>query len=209
MRHSLFLICIAVLVTACAPGIEQEASSEFSAEELYPVRGSGFAQAFVRRDAGLASYREVIVEPLGVADIDIPRTAVAGTLRRDWQMTPEKEAGLTAEWGRAMNRAFSGYPRVASGQGVVRIAARLTRIAPGRPTATTIGGELQPPGSTQDAVEISAEFRLYDDANGRLLAVIRDTRSIISVSMSRTAPVTVVKLFGSWAATLHTRISGK
>ena len=68
---------------------------------------------------------------------------------------------------------------------------------------------MQPVGSTQDVVEISVEFRLLDAADGRLLAVIRDSRTITSVSMSRTAPATVNTLFGSWAALLHTRVTGK
>ena len=93
--------------------------------------------------------------------------------------------------------------------GVLRIAAQLTRIAPGRPSATTIGGALQPVGSTQDVMEIWAEFRLYDGADERLLAVIRDSRTITTVQLSRTAPVTMRQLFGSWAALLHTRITGR
>ena len=58
-------------------------------------------------------------------------------------------------------------------------------------------------------MEIFAEFRLYDGADGRLLVVIRDSRTIATRLMSRTAPATMRLLFGSWAALLHTRISGR
>jgi hypothetical protein len=64
-------------------------------------------------------------------------------------------------------------------------------------------------GSSRDVIEVQAEFRLYDAGNEKLLAVIRDSRTLTSVQMSRTAPATMKLLFGSWASLLHTRISGK
>ena len=205
------LLALSILfLNACAePAMKDELSKEFASQELYPVRNSGFAEAFARRDADLASYRSVDISPLGVDNIEIPTTAVAGTLRRDWEMTAERQTALQAAWADAMNRTFSGYQRGTGGPGVLRMDSRLTRIAPGRPTATTIGGEIQPVGSSRDVIEISAEFRLYDASDDRLLAVIRDSRTLTSVQMSRTAPVTVTLLFGSWSALLHTRISGK
>jgi hypothetical protein len=108
-----------------------------------------------------------------------------------------------------MNKAFAGYLRATDASAVLRIDSGLTRIAPGRPTATTIGADLQPVGSSQDVVEIWVEFRLYDASDERLLAVIRDNRTFTSMQMSRTAPVAVTRLFGSWASLLHTRVSGK
>jgi hypothetical protein len=184
-------------------------STEFAAQELYPVKNSGFAEAFARRDANLARYHSVDISPLGVSDIDIPNTLVAGTLRRDWQMTAERQTALQDAWADAMNKAFAGYLRATDGSGVLRIDSGLTRIAPGRPTATTIGADLLPMGSSQDVVEIWVEFRLYDAGDERLLAVIRDNRTLTAMQISRTAPATVKLLFGSWAALLHTRVSGR
>ena len=204
------VVLLLCLSGACAqPTLKDQPSAEFGSAELYPVKSSGFAEAYVRRDASLASYRAVDIEPLAVAEVEIPSTMIAGTQRRDWLMTPEREAGLQATWAEAMDRAFKAYQRADSGRGVLRITARLTRIAPGRPTATTIGAELQPVASSQDVVEIWAEFRLYDVADGSLLGVIRDSRTITSMALSRTAPVTMTSLFNSWAALLHTRVSGK
>jgi hypothetical protein len=197
--------------TACAqaPAVQEQISSEFSAEGLHPVNSSGFAAAYVRPDAKLPSYRTVNIETLELDNIDVSRTAVAGTLRRNWQMTPDREAALREVWSRAMDRAFSGYQRASSGDNTLRISASMTRVAPGRPTATTVGRDLQPRGSSQDVVEISMEFRLYNQASGDLLAVIRDSRTMVSVAMSRTAPVGVETMFNSWAALLHTRVSGR
>lgn len=208
-RAILLSLFIALLNGCAEPALKDQVSTEFATQELYPVKNSGFAEAFVRRDANLAGYHSVDISPLGVSDIDIPNTPVAGTLRRDWQMTAERQIALQEAWANAMNKAFASYLRATDGPGVLRIDSRLTRIAPGRPTATTIGAELQPMGSSQDVVEIWVEFRLYDASDEKLLAVIRDNRTLTAVQMSRTAPATVKLLFGSWASLLHTRVSGK
>jgi hypothetical protein len=208
LKYTLILLLFA-LVACTTPEMGDTASGEFAAEGLYPIKHSGFAEAYARRDAGLASYRVVDIEALGVSDIDIPNTAVAATLKRDWQMTSQRQAAMQQTWAAAMAKAFSGYGQAVSGEGVLRIASKLTRIAPGMSTAVTVGGALQPAGSSRDAVQISAEFRLYDGGDGNLLAVIRDSRTVTSVAMSRTSPVTMKLLLESWAALLHTRISGK
>ena len=213
LARARYLLVFALLatMTACAgpPSVQEQPSTEFAAEGLHPVKSSGFATAYVRLDAKLSSYRTVNIETLELDNIDVSRTAVAGTLRRHWQMTPDREAALQQVWSRAMDRAFSGYQRAASGDNTLRISARMTGVAPGRPTATTVGRDLQPMGSSQDVVEISMEFRLYNQGSGDLLAVIRDSRTMVSVAMSRTAPVGVETMFNSWAALLHTRVSGK
>jgi hypothetical protein len=151
----------------------------------------------------------VHIDTMVLDDIDIPTAPVATTLRRDWQMTGERASALQSIWAEAMQRAFSSYRQVGAAEPGLRVSARITRVAPGRPTATTIGGGVQPAGSTQDVVEVFAEFRLVDQESGDLLAVIRDSRTLLSVAMSRTAPVAIRTMFNSWAALLHTRISGR
>lgn len=211
MRYT--TICLVVLLglaTACStPVMEKKASGEFAAEGLYPVKYSGFAEAYARPGASLASYRKVDIQALDVSNIAIPDTLIAGTLKRDWEITPQRQAALQQSWETAMEKAFSRYGQAVSGAGVLRIEAKLTQIAPGRATATTLGMGLQPAGSSRDALEVQAEFRLLDGGDGSLLAVIRDSRTISSVAMSRTTPITMRLLLESWAALLHTRISGK
>lgn len=207
---AILLLALLSTVTACStPVMDNKASAEFAAEGLNTVQYSGFAEAYARPDAALASYQKIDIQALDVSDVEIPDTLIAGTLKRDWEMTPQRQAALQQSWQKAMDKAFSGYEKASSGAGVLRVAAKLTRIAPGRPTATTLGGGLQPAGSSRDVLEIWAEFRLLDGENGKLLAVIRDNRTITSAAMSRTAPITMTLLLDSWAALLHTRISGK
>jgi len=211
LLKSILALALVAMVTACtgAPTLQEEPASEFAAQGLHPVRSSGFAQAYARPGANLPAYRTVNIVDLELDNIELSNTAVAGTLRRDWQMTPERKTALRTTWAASMNRVFSGYTLSASGDKVLRISAELTRVAPGRPTATTIGGALQPAGSSQDVVEIWGEFRLYDQLSGDLLAVIRDNRTMTSVAMSRTGGASIQALFNSWAALLHTRVSGK
>ena len=198
-----------ILLAACTtPTMQDQPSTEFAPAELYPVTNTGFAEAFVARDARLSGYRRLHVLPLDTAAIDIPQTLVMGTTRGDWLMTPEREQALQQAWAEAMDEAFSSYQRATTGAGVLRIAAKITRIEPGRPTTTTIGGGLAG-DSSRDVVEVSIEIRLYAQDSDALLAVIRDSRTMTAVAMARTAPVGIVEMFRSWTALLHTRITGE
>ena len=207
----LFSFVLLGVLSACsqAPAIEETPSAECTAEGLHPVSASGFTAAYALPGANLSAYRKVHIATLELGNIETGTTTVSGTLRRDWQMTPEREAALQQVWAQSMDRAFRAYDRASSGETTLRITAEMIRVAPGRPTATTVGGGLQPMGSSQDVVEIFMEFRLYNQDSSQLLAVIRDSRTMISQSMSRTGPVAVQTMFNSWAALLHTRVSGR
>lgn len=204
----LLLLVLFTLGACTTPTLQDQPTSEFAPARLYPVQSSGFGQAFVSRNAGLSSYRVLDIQALDFTDVKLNQRVVPGTRRSDWQLTPEREAALQRAWQEAMDRAFNSYGRAGSGDKVLRITARLVSVLPGRPTSTTIGRQLQPPGSTQDAMEIAVEFRLYELAGGELLAVIRDSRTITTIALSRTGPASVDRLFGSWASLLHTRVSG-
>lgn len=213
MRPTLYatkylILAFALAACSAAPRMKDEPSTEFAPAALYPVKSSGFAQAFVARDAKLSSYRSLSVTPLDASAVEIPQTQVMGTSRRDWLMTPEREKALQQAWAAALDQAFAGFTHAAAGPGVLEITAKMTRLAPGRPDATTVGGELLPGAASRDVVEVSMEFRLYRSEDGQLLAVIRDSRTMTAAAMSRTAPIGFDLLFRSWAALLRTRISG-
>jgi hypothetical protein len=146
--------------------------------------------------------------PMSVAGLEVTQTTMSGTTRGQWAVTPEREAGLQQTWADATARAFRDYPRADPGQGTLRIDAALTRVAPGRTASTATSASGAMVQGTSDIVEISAEFRLLDAASGQLLAVIRDRRAISSLQWTRAAGIDSVNLFNSWAALLHTRVSG-
>lgn len=205
---SLFLLAL-LIACAQAPTVQEQPGVEFSAEGLHPVSASGFDAAYARPDARLSSYRAVAIDQLDVASVQFVRTAVPGTLRRDWQITPEREANLQDAWSGAMRRAFAGYQLSGSDDKVLRMTAALTRVEPGRTSSIGSPGGPTPPLTARDSVDVSAEFRLYDQGSGDLLAVIRDRRTIAQLQWTRAMGVDMVLLFNSWAALLHTRVSGR
>lgn len=200
----------ALFIMGCAsPALEQGAAPEFLGEGLAPVRNSGFAEAYALPGANLPGYGIVQFSPMSVADLVVTQTTMSGTTRGQWQVTPEREAGLQQTWADATARAFRDYPRAESGQGALRIDAALTRVAPGRSASTATSASGAMVQGTSDIVEVSAEFRLVDAASGQLLAVIRDRRAISSLQWTRAAGIDSVNLLNSWAALLHTRVSGR
>lgn len=201
---------ILVAIAACSsPSMKEEPSVEFAEQGLHAVRSSGFDHAFVLPDAGLASYRVTHIEALQTSEVEVASTAVSGTRRRDWQMTPERETNLQKSWADAMNRAFADYEFATSGDKVLRITAALTGVIPGRTSATTTTAGGLPVAGSGDTVDIAVEFRLYDSAGNKLLAVIRDRRTIAALQWTRSAGVDTVNLFNTWAGMLHTRVSGR
>lgn len=210
IKNTLALLALPLIV-ACSsgPALEQQPTGEFAAQGLHPVTRSGFAQAYAKPDTQLTRYSGVAIATLSTSAIETGHTTVDGTLRRDWQMNPERELALQRVWASAMQRAFNSYDLSGDGAMVLEIKAAITRVAPGRPTAATLGGGIQSMASSQDVVEIFMEFRLYDKASSELLVVIRDSRTMISQAMSRTAPAGIQMMFNSWAALLHTRVSGR
>lgn len=198
----------ALLLGACSsPEIRETVAEEFSAQNLHPVSNTGFEEAFVLPGANLPGYASVAFSALQSAEVDIPQTTVSGTTRRDWQMTPQKEAQLADIWRQATSRAFAAYPQ--DGEGALEVSAALTRVASRRTASGAGAGAGAGYQTTGDVVEVSAEFRIHDASTGQLLAVVRDRRSIASLQWGRAAGVDLTNLFNSWASLLHTRVSGR
>ncbi len=124
-------------------------------------------------------------------------------------MTPERERVLQDAWAGAMDRAFSDYDRGGQGERVLRITAGMTRVSPrpgsaGGPSAVGV-----PPGYVGELANISIEIRLYDQASGDLLAVIRDNRDVPVLQWTQADGRNMLALFNSWAGLLHARVSGR
>ncbi len=202
--------CLLLLfsVAGCTtPELTETPAAEFAAEELYPVRHSGFEEAYVARGANLPGYAEIEFARFSSAEVQVTQTTVAGTTRSDWQMTAEKEQRLDAIWRQATARAFADYP--VAGEGKLRITAELTKVEPRRSasTATTAAGGMV--SGTSDVVEVSVEIRIFDASTGQLLSVVRDKRQIASLQWGRAAGADLVNLLNSWASLLHTRVRGR
>lgn len=207
-----FATALVALISACSsPTVKEEAAPEFAAEGLHAVKSSGFAEAFVLPSAELSSYRSVNIEPLELSGLEVTNTSVQGTVRRNWELTPEQEQSLAQAWGERMDRAFGDYDLEGTGDKVLRISSALTKVQPGTGSIGTRGvaGGQQQPGVSGDIVDISGEFRLYDQGSGDLLAVIRDTRRISGQQWPRNATADISSLFASWSGLLHSRVAGR
>ena len=209
LRAFSFLLLLSLLAACASPALQESPSPEFAAEELYPVRNSGFEEAHVRRDATLPSYRTVQVEPLQLEDVEFTRMSVTGTVRRDWTMTPEREQNLQQSWAGAMQRAFGDYDLSGEGDQVLRISGELIRVRPRGVTKTASTPTGAPAGGSMDATDISVVLRLYDQGSERVLAGVGGRRTGASLRWTRASGQDMVHLFNSWAALLETRVSGR
>lgn len=211
MMKNILRAAAALLITALAgcatPTFEETPSKEFGDANLYPVSGTGFTEAFARRDANLSSYRQVSAEDIDLSQVQFSGPMLSGTTGNQWQITERRGETLTEAWRSATDQAFKDYEQGQAGEKVLRITAQLTGVT--RRNASFTG--TLPPGvhsNRRDSVAISAEFRLYDLASGDLLAVIRDRRDRHTEEWTRASGMHMVNLFNSWAALLAARISG-
>ncbi len=200
-----------VALAGCStPEVAEQAAPEFAADGLHVVRGTGFEQAYVLPDAGLAQYRVLDIEPMDAAGVEFSNTNIPGTTRRNWTMTAQRADALQRSWESSMNRAFSDYDLSGTGDSVLRISARLTQVAGSR---SVEGSSTLPTGrnnaTTMDSVAVSAEFRMHDADSGQLLAVVRDRRTVPLTAWTRGSGANLSQLFSSWSNLLHTRVAGR
>ncbi|MEH6588010.1 MAG: hypothetical protein V7720_15735 [Halioglobus sp.] len=202
-------LALSILGACSTPAIDEQPAAEFAAEGLHPVSGTGFEAAYVLPEANLPSFSAVTFEAFRSADAEVTQTTVTGTNRRDWQMTAERQENLASAWSNATAHAFRDYPREESEIKRLLVKAELTRVSPGRSGSTSSAAVGSASSAMRDVVNVSAEFRLFDESSGQLLAVVRDRQTIGSLQWTRAAGVDTANLFNSWAALLHTRVSGR
>ena len=201
---------LSLFLLACStPAIDPMPADEFVTDGLHAVSGSGFEAAYVLPGADLPAYGQLDFARFDASAVEVTSTTVTGTTRRDWQITPEREARLAEAWRNATNHAFADYPREEATAGTLKTEATLTRLSPGRATSTSAVAAGSASSVNRDVVNVSVEFRLRDADSGQLLAVIRDRQTIGSLQWTRAAGADMANLFNSWAALLHTRISGR
>ena len=129
-------------------------------------------------------------------------------------MTPERQQTLSRAWDDSMRKAARKRGLDSSGQGeqVLRIDAELTRIAPSANLAETDRAAGRTRVYTENSGDAAVEFRLYDQASGQLLVVIRDQRSIgpdmWGQANTVTASADVRNLLNNWSNTLLSRVTG-
>lgn len=204
---------LALVVSACSvsPALEEQTSTDYPG--LHVVSNSGFREAWARPDANLSRYRVIEIGTLGSADAKIIQPSSSSRIRRDWQLTPEREAALARTWHEAMAGAAdkAGLDSGGEGEQVLGITASLTQIAPSADLQQFEQATGPNRVYTEDSGEAAIEMRLYDQASGQLLVVIKDKRRVgprmWGLASTVSASADVRNLFNSWSNQLLSRVT--
>jgi hypothetical protein len=164
---------------------------------------------YVDPDAPFSKYTAILLAPLGVDNVEIIQPSTSWRLSgyRNWELTDTDKQRLQQDFQQAMLKQLAqkdGFPVVDGiGDNVLRISAKLTRIAP---TAPKDDNRSRPPGRSQviseGAGKLSVEVTFSDSETGEVLALAKDTRSGSSqwgINNSLTNAVEVRRVFNSWA----------
>ncbi len=203
-------VVLAALLAGCTqPAFQQQPAAEFAGEDLYPVRDTGFREAYARRDADLAQYRAVVIEPLQLEHTQLISAGGSGVAGVNWQITPKRAEVLGREWKNAMDGAFADYGRGDTGQQALRITSTLTQVVQRGRVSGGLGNAGSLPIVSSETADVFMEWRLYGQPGGELLGVVRDDRSIPAPQWSLADGANMANLFRPWAALLHTRVAGR
>jgi hypothetical protein len=203
------VLLLSALLVACQT--QNQAGSDATAipANLERVEHSSARQAYVDPTADFSKFTAILLTPLGVDNVEIiqPSGTPIATGNPKWVLTEADKQRLQQDFRAAMVKQLStkgGYALVESpADNVMRISAKLTRIAP---TAPKDDNRSRPPGRNRVFTEGPGELRievLFSDANtGALLALAKDKRSgpqIWGINNSVTNLAEVRRIFTAWA----------
>jgi hypothetical protein len=200
-----------LLLVACQspPQIQTGPDAEVIQGNLVRVDNTSAKLVYVDPDAPFSKYTAILLAPLGVDNVEIIQPSTSWRLSgyRNWELTDTDKQRLQQDFQQAMLKQLAqkdGFPVVDGiGDNVLRISAKLTRIAP---TAPKDDNRSRPPGRSQviseGAGKLSVEVTFSDSETGEVLALAKDTRSGSSqwgINNSLTNAVEVRRVFNSWA----------
>ena len=160
-----WLVFCFLLASCAAPSFEETPASEFGDAQLYPVTSTGFKEVYARRDAGLAGYRQILSQDLGLSDVRFSGPLLSGTTAGQWSITERRGETLQSAWRSAIDLAFSDYQQVEEGERVLRIEPRLVAVQ--RRNASVTGTS---PTGLQEINRfdgVSLEARIWDSIEAR------------------------------------------
>ena len=199
------------LLPACqnSPQVQTGEDAEVIQGNLVRVDHARTKLAYIDPSADFKKYSAILLAPLGVENVEIiqPSYSRRAAGNRNWELTDADKIRLQNDFQNALSKQLSlrgTYPLVtASGDNVLLIAAKLTRIAP---TAPKDDNRSRPAGRsaivTEGAGKISVEVTFSDSETGEVLALAKDTRSgssLWGLNNSITNQAQVRRVFNSWA----------
>ena len=220
MLRKLFLLgSTLALVTACSstPEVQTGEDAEVIGGNLHRVDNSKADVAYIDPAADFSRYSRVMLQPLGVDNIEIiqPDTRGSAINRGNWELTDSDKQMLQEMYHDTMVKQLQEkghFPVVnEAGDDVLQIAAMITAIAP---SASKDDNVSRPAGRsyviTEGAGAIAVAVAFGDSETGEVLALVKDSRSSASywgMNNSVTNRADVQRMFTSWAIQINSSLS--
>jgi Protein of unknown function (DUF3313) len=217
-RTVIGIVLMFLLLVACQNIADSQTSknTEGIPENLVRLEHSAAKLAYVNPHVDFSKYTNILLMPLSMDDVEIiqPQASIGTIGNRNWQLTDADKQRLQQDYREAMIKQLSangGFTVVDSAADhVLRISARLTRIAP---TAPKDDPRSRPTGRsrtyTEGAGKMSVEVTFSDAETGELLALAKDTRSgssIWGINNSVTNAAEVRRVFNTWAMQIRAQL---
>jgi hypothetical protein len=223
MKVRLLCAGLVLALSACTsvnePIIQTGPDAEVIQGNLHRVDNSRAAIAYVNPNVDWSRYSRVMVDPLGVDNVEIiaPSTSSSVSSRSrnaDWELSDRDKQSLEDAFTSAMKLHLEekgDYPIVAKpGADVLRITAVLTALAPNAPAddsrSRSLGrGRVYTEGAGTFYISVS----FSDSETGEVLALIKDQKegsSTWGVNNRVTNLGEAKFVFNSWARSIRARL---
>jgi len=217
-RAVIGVLLMFLLLVACQNIADSQTSKDATGipQNLVRIDHTAAKLAYVDPNADFSKYTAILLTPLGLDNVEIiqPQSSISTIGHRNWQLTDSDKQRLQQDYREAMIKQLSvkgGYTMVDSAADhVLRITARLTRIAP---TAPKDDSRSRPTGRsrmyTEGAGKMSVEVTFNDAETGELLALAKGTRSgssIWGINNSVTNAAEVRRMFNAWAMQIRAQL---
>ena len=213
------VLALSGCVSISEPTIQTGVNAEVIQGNLHRVDNSSAAIAYVDPDVDWTRYTRVMLDPLGVDNVEVIPPSSRGsastrTRNIDWDLSDENKQSLQDAFANAMQIQLEekgDYPLVSNpGDDVLRISAVLTALAPTAPpddikSRGTGRGRVYTEGAGTFFISVS----FSDSETGEVLALIKDEKrgsTTWGVNNRVTNMGDVKFVFNSWARAIRARL---
>jgi hypothetical protein len=211
-RHVILLLFLAAAFTGCSgkPTVQTGPGAEVIDGGLYRVDNSRVDMAYVDPDVDFSRYNSVMIDPLGVDNVEIIQSQSGGTIGprgNRWELTEQDRDDLRRIFAEAMQinlEEKGGYPVVTEpDRGVLRITAALTALEPSAPPDDSRSrGVGRARVYTEGAGTTRIKVAFTDSRSGEVLALVEDRKTstdLWGVNNRVTNLADVLLDFNGWA----------
>jgi hypothetical protein len=213
------ILVLALLAAACTsePTIQKGPDAEILGGNLHRVDNSRAGLAYVDPDVDFSRYTRLMIDPLGVDNVEIIQPQGGGVTRPrsgDWELTQRDKDDLRRIFAEVMQNNLQekgDYPIVSEpGDDVLRITAALTALEPSAaaddPRSRGVGRARV---YTEGAGTTHIKVVFTDSETGEVLALVEDSKTsqdLWGVNNRVTNLSDVRRHFNSWARAIRARL---